>query len=192
MKRRSLLKTAAACVPAGLFNEGAAHAQPWNDPSHQYRLYCLSYPNHMLWQTRDDVYLGIDDESWMRTYRDDNYLWRVALGYEDGLLQGVSFSVGYDFLQGRPLNGTVGLGRLHDIGTYWQVTDAGGGAFFIRCSSRVEGPHWLEGRPSNGRTVENTVGLARNMTQPSAKWQMVRSQNGTERLEEYFGTRPHR
>jgi hypothetical protein len=188
MKRRSLL-VAGACVPLSLSARDTL-ALPPNYENHEVKLSCLGYPDQLLIQWFNDVSLG------QYTLRPNNidenhdYLWGLSFNaYEEKDSRREGFSItswNTKYLQGRPLNGTVGIGSLYDGGSvHWDITDAGGGAVFIRCQSRVEGPHWLEGRPG---TQGGTIGLAHN-AQPSTRWQIIVEPNSLDNLNSYFGNR---
>jgi hypothetical protein len=71
-------------------------------------------------------------------------------------------------------------------GTVWQVADAGGGAYYLRCISDVPGPRWLEARAGDYK-----ITLSATM-QPSCKWEITHHMTAFERLNQYYGTRPQR
>jgi hypothetical protein len=190
MKRRVLLR-AGAWISMG-FSAGYARALPANYQDHDVRLYSLHHPGEMLFQWNRTVYVGEYNDYQGRRDEDHDYLWRITyVQYKDD--QGFSkegfeiVSWNSNYLQGRPLNGTVGLGGLYDNDVHWDIIDSGDGGVFIRCQSRVPGPLWLESRPNISKDIPS-VGLAHN-AQPSTKWQIAVAPNALDNLNSYFGNR---
>jgi len=176
MKRRSMLRATIAWTPVSLF-EGTASAQPPNFFTQDVILNCLQFPATPMIILRGEVVLG-DPKLYfspgMRRDTQNDYVWHVSGPYR-GEHRGFTMSsvFAYSFLQGRPLGGKVGIGTVYADGVYWEFANAGGGAVFIRCLSDLDGPKWLEGRPDDGRTIRNTVGLATSTGAPSTKWRLT-------------------
>ena len=177
MKRRSMLRATAAWAPTSLFG-GTARAQI-NFYDRTVMLNCLQFPGKPMIILGGEFVLGDPNIYFGPANQRDqqhDYVWRVTgPNYKGGRQVGFAIGsvFGYSFLQGRPLGGIVGIGSLDEDGAYWDITNAGGGAVFIRCLSDLDGPKWLEGRPDNGRTIKNTVALTTSTATPSTRWQLA-------------------